>query len=117
MIAGDTLHHPSDALPADKPAVIGRGTGDESSDPEGSGARSRLTSELACALGGGLVLLALALLLYALATWLGLGTADATARAMTGPAGAAAHAEQFAGVFLAGALGTFVAREFAVRPR
>ena len=112
MIAGEKLRHPSDALPMDQPAGIARPR-----TPEGGGPRSLVTTELACALVGGAVLLILAVLLYALGAWLGAGTDTATSGATTGLAGVMAHAEPFAGLFLAGALGTFIAREFAVKPR
>ena len=65
-------------------------------------AGARASSEAVYALGGG-VLVALALLLYALATWLGTGLP--------------VYGEQFIGLFLAGVLGTGVAREFAFNTR
>lgn len=107
MIAGERLHRPREALPRDVAVVDRRRTGNDLGDPDVSGAgssRSPLTTELAWALGGGAVLLIIALLLHALATRLGLG-------------GLTVYGEQFAGLFVAGALGTFVGREFVVTPR
>ena len=121
MIAGEQLHRPSDVSPQITPLAVDRrrtvnDPGDPA-DPGNGGVRSRLASESACALGGGMALLVLALLLYMVAGWFGVGTADAAPRTMTGLAGALARGEQFAGLFLAGALGTFIGREFVVTPR
>ncbi len=108
MIAPEQVHRPSDASPQAAPiAVDRRRTVNDPGDPAetgNGGARNRSSSELAYALGGGAILLAFSLLLYALATRFGLG-------------GLTVYGEQFAGLFLAGTLGTFIAREFAVRPR
>ena len=121
MIAGEQLHRPSDALAQVAPvAVDRRRTVNDPGDPAASGndeVGSRSLSEFALALGGGAALLVLAVLLYMVAGWFGVGTADAAPRALNGLSGAMAHGEQFAGLFLAGALGTFIAREFAVKPR
>ena len=107
MIAREQLHRPSDAaLQAAPIAVDRRRTTNDPGDPVVAGngrAGTRLSSEAVYALGGGAVLLVLALLLYALATRLGTGLV--------------ANGEQFIGLFLLGALGTGVAREFAFNTR
>ncbi len=106
MIAREQLHRPSDAaLQAAPIAVDRRRTTNDPGDPVEAGngrVGTRPSSEAAYALGGGAVLLVLALLLYALATWLGTGMA--------------LYGEQLIGLFLLGALGTGVAREFAFSP-
>ncbi len=121
MIAGEKLHRPNDVPPRGTPiAVDRRRTGNDPgdlADPGNGGGRSRLASESAWALAGGAALLVLAVLLYLMAGLFGVGTADAAPRAMTGLSGALAHREQFAGLFLAGALGMFIGREFVVKPR
>ena len=108
MIAHEQLHGPSDASPRAAPiAVDRRRTVNDPGDPAESGnggGGNRSSSEIAYALAGGAVLLISALLLHALATRLGLG-------------GLTVYGEQFAGLFVAGALGTFVGREFVVTPR
>ena len=108
MIAGEKLHRPSDAVVQDVAVVVDRRrTVNDPGDPAGSGngqAGNRFTSESVYALGGGAVLLILALLLYTLATRIGAG-------------GLTVYGEQFVGLTLAGALGTFIGREFAFTPR
>ena len=108
MIAREQLHRPSEASPQGAPiAVDRRRTVNDPGDPADSGnggVGNRSSSEVAYALGGGAVLLVLAVLLYALATRLGLG-------------GLTVYGEQFVGLALAGALGTFIGREFAFKPR
>ena len=107
MIARERLHRPSDAaLQAAPVAVDRRRTTNDPGDPVVAGngrAGTRPSSEAVYALGGGAVLLTLALLLYALATWLGTGLT--------------VYGEQVIGLFLLGALGTGVAREFAFNTR
>ena len=121
MIAREQLHRPSDAAPQAAPIAVDRRrtTNDpgDPADPGNGGVRSRLASESACALGGGMALLVLALLLYMVAGWFGVGAADAAPRAVAGLAGALAHGGGFAGLFLAGALGTVTGRAFALPPR
>ena len=108
MIAREQLHCPSNVPPQAAPiAVDRRRTVNDPGDPAESGnggAGNRSASEFVHALGGGAVLLILALLLYALATRSGLG-------------GLTVYGEQFVGLALAGALGTFIGREFAFKPR
>ena len=108
MIAREQIHRPSDAPPEGAPiAADRRRTINDPGDPVASGdgrAEHRLSSEAVYALGGGIVLLALALLLYAVAARLGLD-------------GLAVQGTQFAGAFLAGALGTCVTRHLAFNPR
>ena len=108
MIAPEQLHRPSDVPPQAAPIAIDRRrTVNDSGDPVASGDGrdgTRASSEVVYALGGGAVLLALALLLYAVAARLGLE-------------GLAVQGGQFAGVFLAGALGTCVTRHLAFNPR
>jgi hypothetical protein len=107
MIAHEQLHRPSEASPQGAPIAVDqrRTVNDPGNPAEAANDRTgnRAASEFMYALGGGAVLLALALLLYALATWLGTGLA--------------VYGEQFIGLFLAGALGTGVARQFAFNPR
>ena len=107
MSVREQLHRPSDASPQLAPVVVDRRrTVNDAGDPADSGTGgigNRSSSELAYTLGGGAVLLVLAFLLYALATRLGTGLT--------------VSGEQFAGLFLAGVLGTFIARKFAVKPR
>ena len=108
MIAREQLHRPSDASPQAAPIAIDRRrTINDPGDPVATGdgrAGARASSEVVYALGGGAALLALALLLYAVAARLGLE-------------GLAVQGTQFAGVFLAGALGTCVTRHLAFNPR
>ena len=117
MIVGDKLHRPSDALPrTELTAVAPSPSAHESPDLHHAGARSPVPREIAYAFGGGAVLTVLGLLLYALAAAIGMEMAGTSSQAISGLA-AMAHGEQLAGLFLAGALGTFIAREFVVKPR
>jgi hypothetical protein len=108
MKAREQLHRPSDASPEAAPiAVDRRRTTNDPGDPVGSRngrAEASFSSEAVYALGGGTGLLALAVLMYAVAARLGLE-------------GLAVQGTQFAGVFLAGALGTGVTRHLAFNPR
>ena len=108
MIAREQLHRPSEASPQGAPSAVDRRrTVSDPGDPAESGnggAGNRSASEFVYALGGGAVLLILTLLLYALATRSGLG-------------GLTVYGEQFVGLALAGALGTFIGSEFAFTPR
>ena len=108
MVVREQIHLPSDAVPQAAPiAVDRRRTISDPGDPVAAGdgrTGTRAPSEVVYALAGGAVLLALALLLYAVAARLGLE-------------GLAVQGTQFAGVFLAGALGTCVTRHLAFGPR
>ena len=108
MIAREQLHRPSEASPQGAPSAVDRRrtVNDPGNPAEAANDRAgnRSASEFMYALGGGAVLLALALLLYAVAARLGLE-------------GLAVQGTQFAGVFLAGALGTCVTRHLAFNPR
>ena len=118
MIAGEKLHPLGDALPQESaPASETRSAANGPLDRADSGSQSRMMSELAYAVGGGAALLIVALLLYLVAAWLGAGTAETVSGAGSELGAVAAYGEQFAGLFLAGALGTFIAREFVVKPR
>ena len=121
MIAREQLHRPSDVSSQRPSIAVDRrhrvsDPGDPA-DPGDGGGGSRLSSESRWALGGGAALLALAVLLYLVAGSLGVGTADVAPQPMIGLSAAMAHGEQLAGLFLAGALGTFIGREFVVKPR
>ena len=75
-----------------------------------------LAPDLAWPLGGGAVVLALGLLLYALAVSVGAWAAGTPQEAVARLASAPMYRE-FGGLFLAGALAIYLAREFSVRTR
>ena len=84
---------------------------------QGAGRPGRgLAPDLAWPLGGGAVVLALGLLLYVLAVSVGEWAAGTPQQALARLASAPMYRE-FGGLFLAGALTIYLAREFGVRTR